>query len=127
EAVRDLLDFLPPTVIRSVVVFTGDAVFKTPIPPGVFYASEVVAYLRNMTEEAMSHNRVQFCVVVSRQHGWRSAVKRTSSTLGTSSVGAVQRSSSDFTKDASPSAPPNGTVKLSGVRGRLCRAWTRFV
>lgn len=62
EAVRDLLDFLPPTAIRSVVVFTGDARFKTPIPPGVFYASEVVAYLRNMTEEEMSLNRVQFCV-----------------------------------------------------------------
>lgn len=62
EAVRDLLDFLPSAVIRSVVVFTGEARFKTPIPPGVFYASEVVAYLRNMTEEAMSLNRVQFCV-----------------------------------------------------------------
>lgn len=62
RVVRDLLDFLPPTAIRSIVVFTGEAEFKTPIPPGVFYASEVVAYLRNIKKEAMSLNRVQFCV-----------------------------------------------------------------
>jgi hypothetical protein len=62
RAVRELLDFLPTTAIRSVVVFTGEAEFKTPIPPGVFYAHELVVYLRNMTEEAMSLNRVQFCV-----------------------------------------------------------------
>jgi hypothetical protein len=61
-AVQDLLDFLPPAAIKSVVVFTGDAEFKTAIPPGVFYASEVVAYLRNVTDEIMSVNRVQFCV-----------------------------------------------------------------
>jgi hypothetical protein len=62
RAVQDLLDFLPPSAIMSVVVFTGDAKFKTPIPPGVFYATEVVAYLRNVTNEVMSLNRVQFCV-----------------------------------------------------------------
>jgi hypothetical protein len=62
RAVRDLLDFLPPTTIKSVVVFTGEATFKTTMPPGVFYASEVVAYLRNVTDEVMSRNRVHFCV-----------------------------------------------------------------
>lgn len=62
RAVQDVLDFLPPPAIKSVVVFTGDAKFKTAIPPGVFYASEVVAYLRNMTDAVMSLNRVQFCV-----------------------------------------------------------------
>lgn len=62
RAVQDLLDFLPPTAIKSVVVFTGDAKFKTVMPPGVFYASEVAAYLRNVTDEVMSRNRLQFCV-----------------------------------------------------------------
>jgi hypothetical protein len=62
RAVQDLLDFLPATAIKSVVVFTGAATFKTAIPPGVFYASEVAAYLRNATDEVMSLNRVQFCV-----------------------------------------------------------------
>jgi hypothetical protein len=62
RAVQDLLDFLPPTAIKSVVVFTGEAKFKTAMPPGVFYAAEVAAYLRNMTNEVMSLNRVQFCV-----------------------------------------------------------------
>lgn len=61
-AVQELLDFLPPAAIKSVVVFTGDARFKTAIPPGVFHASEVVAYLRNVRDELMSLNRVQFCV-----------------------------------------------------------------
>lgn len=62
RAVQDVLDFLPGTAIKSVVVFTGDAKFKTALPPGVFYASEVAAYLRNATDEVMSLNRVQFCV-----------------------------------------------------------------
>jgi hypothetical protein len=62
RAVQDLLDFLPPSAVKSVVVFTGDAKFKTPMPPGVFYASEVVAYLRNAIDELMSRNRLQFCV-----------------------------------------------------------------
>jgi hypothetical protein len=62
RAVQDLLDFLPATAIKSVIVFTGDAKFKTAIPLGVFYASELAAYLRNATDEVMSFNRVQFCV-----------------------------------------------------------------
>lgn len=62
RAVQNLLDFLPPTAIKSVVIFTGDARFKTAIPPGVFSLSDVAAYLRNQTEEVMSLNRVQFCV-----------------------------------------------------------------
>jgi len=36
RAIQELLDFLPADVVRPVVVFTGDAVFKTAIPDGVF-------------------------------------------------------------------------------------------
>ena len=36
RAVRDLLDFLPPEAVEAVVVFTGAAEFKTPMPEGVF-------------------------------------------------------------------------------------------
>jgi len=62
KAVQGLLDFLPPGAIKSVVVFTGDAEFKTEIPQGVFSISGLIEYLREQTVEVMSLNRVQFCV-----------------------------------------------------------------
>lgn len=62
RAVQDLLDFLPPGVIKSVVVFTGEAEFKTEVPREVLHVSELVDYLREQTVEVMSLNRVQFCV-----------------------------------------------------------------
>ncbi len=62
RAVRGLLDFLPPDAIKSVVVFTGDAKFKTVVPEGVFCVSKVVDYLREHTVAVMSLNRVQLCV-----------------------------------------------------------------
>lgn len=61
-AVRELLDFLPPDAIQSIVVFTGDAVFKTSIPDGVFTLAGCMAYVSSHTTEVMSANRVQFCV-----------------------------------------------------------------
>jgi hypothetical protein len=62
RAVQDVLDFLPPSAIKSIVVFTGEAEFKTEIPLGVFSLSEFIEYLREQTVEVMSLNRVQFCV-----------------------------------------------------------------
>jgi hypothetical protein len=62
RAVQDLIDFLPPGAIKSVVVFTGDAEFKTEIPQGVFSLSGLTEYFREQTAEVMSLNRVQFCV-----------------------------------------------------------------
>lgn len=62
RAVQDLLDFLPSGAVRSVVVFTGEAEFKTELPQGVIKIFQLVEYLRDQTEEVMSLNRVQFCV-----------------------------------------------------------------
>lgn len=62
RAVQGLLDFLPLGAIKSVVVFTGEAKFKTQIPEGVFSISALIDYLRDHTVEVMSLNRVQFCV-----------------------------------------------------------------
>jgi len=63
RAVQGLLDdFLPPSDIKSVVVFTGDAEFKTEIPQGVFIFSGLLEYLCEQTVEVMSLNRMQFCV-----------------------------------------------------------------
>jgi len=62
RAVRDLLDFLPASAIKSVVVFTGEAEFMTEVPQGVFSLPGVIEYLRKQIVEVMSLNRVQFCV-----------------------------------------------------------------
>jgi hypothetical protein len=62
HAVEKLLDFLPSSAIKSVVVFVGKAEFKTEKPPGVFGIAELIKYLQGHTEEIMSLNRVQFCV-----------------------------------------------------------------
>jgi len=62
RAVQGLLDFLPPGIIQSVVVFTGEAEFKTAVPQGVFSLAGLIQYLHDQTVEVMSVNRVQFCV-----------------------------------------------------------------
>ena len=62
RAVQSLLDFLPSEAVISVVVFTGEAEFKTPIPEGVFTLSSLITYLRGRKTELLSENRVQFCV-----------------------------------------------------------------
>jgi len=62
RAIQELLDFLPPEVVRQVVVFTGDAEFKTNIPDGVFTVAGFMAFVESATAEVMSVNRVQFCV-----------------------------------------------------------------
>jgi len=62
RAVQARLDFLPPGTVQSVVVFTGDAEFKTPVPTGVFTLGEFIGHLREQTSELLSENRVQFSV-----------------------------------------------------------------
>lgn len=62
RAVENHLDFLPSTAIKSAVVFTGSAEFKTDIPQGVYTVSGLIKHLQATTEEVMSLNRVQFCV-----------------------------------------------------------------
>ncbi len=62
QAVQDLLEFLPPSAIKSVVVFAGTAEFKTDMPSGVFTMSGLIEHIRSFKEEVLSLNRVQFCV-----------------------------------------------------------------
>ncbi len=61
-AVRELLDFLPQDAIKSVVVFSGDAEFKTDMPSNVFTLPMLINYLNSCNEELLSLNRVQFSV-----------------------------------------------------------------
>jgi Nuclease-related domain len=60
RTVQELLDFLPRDAIRSVVVFTGDAEFKTTIPDGVFTLEGFLAFVEANAADVVSVNRVQF-------------------------------------------------------------------
>ncbi|MCL4273191.1 MAG: NERD domain-containing protein [Anaerolineales bacterium] len=62
KAVRGLLDFLPREQIHSLVVFTGDAAFKTAVPKGVVYLHKLTEYLRRFDEDVITLNRLQFIV-----------------------------------------------------------------
>jgi hypothetical protein len=62
RAVQGLLDFLPPEAIESVVVFSGNAEFKTTTPQGVIGIDDLADYLGRQRNEVMSLNRLQYCV-----------------------------------------------------------------
>lgn len=62
RAVRQLLSFLPPDSIKSVVVFTGDAEFKTEVPLGVIYASGLAEFLKSYDDEIISTDQLQLSV-----------------------------------------------------------------
>lgn len=62
KAVQELLDFLAPEHIIGLVVFTGDAEFKTDTPSGIFSLESVIKYLKGLNEELLTENRIQFCV-----------------------------------------------------------------
>jgi hypothetical protein len=62
RVVQEILDFLPADAIRPVVVFVGDAEFKTTVPNGVLSLAGFLIYLERQVVEGMSINRVQFCV-----------------------------------------------------------------
>ena len=61
-AVRRMFDFLPEEYIQSLVVFTGEAEFRTDMPTGVIYVSDLEKYVNSMSFGVISENRVQFCV-----------------------------------------------------------------
>jgi hypothetical protein len=62
QAIRALLDFLPPEHVHSIVVFTGDGVFKTETPVGVVQLIGLSDELARFREGVISENRVQSCV-----------------------------------------------------------------
>lgn len=62
RAVQDVLDHLPPEAIKSVIVFSGSAEFRTEIPSGVLRLHELAGYIRMQADEIMSEKRLQYCV-----------------------------------------------------------------
>lgn len=61
-AIQDILDFIPKEHIIGVVVFTGDAVFKTKQPQNVYSLKSLIQYLKSLEQETLTENRLQFCV-----------------------------------------------------------------
>lgn len=61
-AVQQLLDFIPKEQIQGLVVFTGDAQFKTEIPQSVIHLPQLEAYADNIRLGSLTENRLQFCV-----------------------------------------------------------------
>ena len=61
-AVQQLLDFIPKEQIQGLVVFTGDAQFKTEIPQNVIQASQLEVYVDGIRFGSLTENRLQFCV-----------------------------------------------------------------
>lgn len=62
KAIQNLAGFLPKKQIHSIVVFTGSAEFKTPIPKGVMYQSQLVNYLNSFQDDVVSFEHLEFCV-----------------------------------------------------------------
>jgi len=62
KAIQQLLDFLPKERIHSIVVFSGSAEFKTPVPKGVFYHYQLVSHLNSFQDDVISSNHLELCV-----------------------------------------------------------------
>ena len=54
QVVRALLDLVPGEQVHSVVVFTGDAEFKTPKPNGVFTPLALISHLHGFTQKSLT-------------------------------------------------------------------------
>jgi hypothetical protein len=62
KIVQSTLDFLPSEQVTGLVVFTGDAEFKTSQPSNVYSLKSLINHLNSLENEVLSHNKIQFCV-----------------------------------------------------------------
>lgn len=62
KVVQSALDFLPSEQVIGLVVFTGDALFKTTQPSNVHSLDSLISQLKSLNNEVISDNKVQFCV-----------------------------------------------------------------
>jgi restriction system protein len=60
--IKEMLEFLNPNAIHSIIVFTGSAELKTALPENVLYINDLVSYIKSYNEEEMSQNRLEFCI-----------------------------------------------------------------
>lgn len=61
-ATQKLLDFMQKEQIQGLVIFTGDATFKTNIPKGVVLLNEVEQYVDNIRFGDIAENMLQYCI-----------------------------------------------------------------
>ena len=54
KVIQNELDFLPKEQIHSIVVFVGEAKFKTPIPKDVLYLHQLVDHIKTYGEDVVS-------------------------------------------------------------------------
>ena len=62
NAVNSVLDFLPNENVMGIIVFTGDAEFKTEIPNTVLHLSELVSYVDLLRLGSIADNMLQYCI-----------------------------------------------------------------
>lgn len=67
KALEAALD-VPPEVIHSVVVFTGESTFKSPMPANVTRGGGYITYIKSFNEPVLSESQVQ-CAVSKIQTG----------------------------------------------------------
>ena len=61
-AVRAQLNFSPAEAVHSVVVFSGTAVLRTEVPPGVCSVESLVQFVSEHSKRIMSSDQLQLCV-----------------------------------------------------------------
>lgn len=62
KVIQSLFDFMPSDNVISVIVFSGDAEFKTKRPDNVLLLDEIIEYIKQYDEDRISTNRMEFCV-----------------------------------------------------------------
>lgn len=62
KEIQRIFEFLEPRLIHNIVVFSGEAVFKTDKIDNVCYIEELIPTIEKYSDGAISLNRVQFCV-----------------------------------------------------------------
>lgn len=62
KAIQKLFIFLEPQIIHNIVVFSGNAEFKTTKPENVLYIEELIPAIEQLSDDVLSLNRIQFCV-----------------------------------------------------------------
>lgn len=62
KATQDSLRFVAPKYIYNIVVFSGDALFKSPKPMNVFYIQELIPALNKYSSAVLDSSQIQRCV-----------------------------------------------------------------
>jgi len=62
SAVRTLLDFIPEEQVKGIVVFTGDAEFKTEVPDNVIKLHQLENYVDAIRLGSIAENMLQYCI-----------------------------------------------------------------